>query len=113
MAKKTLFTIFLLSNALLINLVSANGKDPTLPDYLRSDSVNKYIKTNTLKRSDFNLSMIMQDKERKVAVINNKIRTEKELVSGAKIVEIKKNAVVLSKNGEKLELRLIQKYGKK
>jgi hypothetical protein len=75
---------------------------------MRSGTSNKYIKKSGLKRSDFTLSMIVHDETRKMAVINNKIKLEKEYIAGAKILKIKENSVVLQKSGERLELNLIK-----
>ena len=117
MAKNTSAIIVLLNFLLAHSLVSAGvvgavGKDPTLPDYMNSGAANHYIKKRALKRSDYKLSMIIHDKSRKIAVINNKIKSEEEYISGARIAKIKKNSVVLRKSGKRIELNLIKGHGR-
>jgi len=116
-AKNISAIIILLSFLLAHGLVSAGidgavGKDPTLPDYMNSGEANHYIKKSSLKRSDYELSMIMHDKSRKIAVINNKIKSEEEYIAGARIAKINKNSVVLWKSGERIELNLIKGHGR-
>jgi len=116
-AKNISAIIILLSFLLAHGLVSADidgavGKDPTLPDYMNSGEANHYIKKSSLKRSDYELSMIMHDKSRKIAVINNKIKSEEEYIAGARIAKINKNSVVLWKSGERIELNLIKGHGR-
>ncbi|MBL4606253.1 MAG: hypothetical protein JKY01_00265 [Pseudomonadales bacterium] len=96
--------VFLLASGLL----RSAGNDPTLPDYMNSGTKIKYGKIASLKSRDFNLSMIVHDGMRKSAIINNKIKSEKEYIDGARIFEIRKNSVVLIKNNERIVLNLIK-----
>lgn len=117
MAKNKSVIIAIFSLLFTHSLTSAGvngttGKDPTLPDYMSSGEERPYIKKSILKISDYKLSMIISDERRKIAVINDIIRSEDEYISGARIEKIKKNSVVLQKSGERIELNLIKGHGR-
>lgn len=117
MAKNASVIIVLLSFLFAHSLVDADvdstiGKDPTLPDYMKSGEEKRYIKKSNLKISDYKLSMIISDESRRIAVINNTIKSEEEYISGARIEKINKNSVVLQKSGERVELNLIKAHGR-
>ena len=117
MAKNFKAYIFFLSTMLV--LISAgryafalNG-DPTLPDYMGSGRVDDYSKKPVLHHSDFKLSMIVIDKNNRMAIINDKFKSEKSIISGAKILKINANSVTLLVGSERLVLNLIKGIGRK
>jgi hypothetical protein len=110
---RNLSAIFVLLGFLLVSGVARSmSGDPTLPDYMRSGIPNNN-NIESLKKGDFKLSMIIHDESGKMAVINDRIKFENEYISGAKILSIRENSVVLQKSGKRLELDLIDKNGRK
>ena len=115
MVKNFKANIFLLSMVIVLissgrNVFALNG-DPTLPDYMSSGRSDNYSKKPVLRRSDFKLSMIVIENNKRMAIINNKLKTEKSIISGAKILKINANSVTLLVGSERLVLNLIKGIG--
>lgn len=117
MGRKYGFAMFLIGAAFIISdesgYVYALDGDPTKPDYMRFNSGSGYPNKIALRRSDFNLSMILIENGTRSAMINNKIGTVNTRVSGARILEIGVNSVVLLVDGERMVLDLIKGIGNK
>jgi hypothetical protein len=71
------------------------------PEYSASSSV-----VEELMDSELNLQMILISPSRKFAVLNNKTVTEGGMVSGAKIISIEKEHIVVKRKGKVFDLRL-------
>lgn len=55
---------------------------------------------------DFNLSGILYDQQKPLAIINERVVAEGSLINGAKLLQIKPNSVELSLKGKEFTLRV-------
>ncbi|MBV1872598.1 MAG: hypothetical protein KUG83_08640 [Gammaproteobacteria bacterium] len=117
MGRKCGFALFLIGLAFIVDdesgYVHALDGDPTKPDYMRAKGNGGYSNKAALRRSDFKLSMILIENDIRLAMINNKIGSVNTRVSGAKILKIEVNRVVLLVDGERMVLDLIKGIGNK
>lgn len=98
---------FLFFSTLLISSISASwAVDPTRPAYLNAPPVMSPLKKTTNR---FRLQQIRISDEAASAVVNEQIVYVGSHISGAKVVDITENQVVLAHQGKNKTLTLINR----
>ena len=108
-----LLLFFVFSKEINANLI----KDPTRPTYSRVEvpSENKSSESYNSENSNDRKIMILRaitytnEKNKRNAIINNKKVKEGSNIYGAKVTSIRKNSVILKKNGKIIEIDLLPK----
>jgi len=102
--KLAILTLVYVSASVLVTMpgYSFAMNDPMQPpEYSASSSV-----VEELMDSELNLQMILISPSRKFVVLNNKTVTEGGMVSGAKVISIEKEYIVVKRKGKVFDLRL-------
>ena len=104
MFRLTLITLILWMLTLVIMPSKASMNDPTRPPAFNVTTVTK-------KAVDprWVLSSTLVSREHRNAVINNRVVSLGDVVSGARVVEIEPMRVVLNRNGQQIVLMLLEK----
>jgi hypothetical protein len=100
--------------------VLAEFKDPMRPpeyalnklraERLKEMNINKPIQAVVKKDPTWVLSSILYSKDRKHAIINNKLVRKGDLINGARVVRLQPDSVQLVAKGKTIELNLRSRY---
>ncbi|MEH6448582.1 MAG: hypothetical protein V7765_07920 [Oleispira sp.] len=82
--------------------VSYSAQDPTRPPSWMAESANVETRKEVLI-----LQQILISKNRKIAVINDKVVSEGDMVKGAKVREINRDWVSIIRSGRRVTLKLV------
>ena len=80
----------------------ASSKEVPLPAF----QLRKIDVETPLDSSGFQLSGVLYDNQRSLAIINDRVVEEGVLINGAKLLEIQPNSAKLSLNGEEFTLKI-------
>jgi len=79
--------------------VSGWGRDPFASSWLQQESQAARAVSSDMGGEELTVTLILMSETKKIVAINHKIYREGDMVRDEKIVSIKRDAVVLEKNG--------------
>lgn len=79
--------------------VSGWGRDPFASSWLQQESQVARVVSSDMSGEELTVTLILMSETKKIVAINHKLYREGDMVRDEKIVSIKRDAVVLEKNG--------------